>query len=29
MKTFLEDIRANELARNGVQPLIEKVWGYC
>jgi DNA polymerase IV len=27
--TFLKDIRAYELARNGVQPLIEKVWAYC
>lgn len=27
--TFPEDIRAYELARNGVQPLIAKIWGYC
>jgi DNA polymerase-4 len=27
--TFAEDIHAIEPAREGLQPLIEKVWGYC
>lgn len=27
--TFAEDIHSYELAREGLQPLIEKVWGYC
>ncbi|MBB3595983.1 DNA polymerase-4 [Rhizobium sp. BK529] len=27
--TFSEDLHAYELARQGLQPLIEKVWGYC
>ncbi|MBB4273615.1 DNA polymerase IV [Rhizobium mongolense] len=27
--TFAEDIHSYEPAREGLQPLIEKVWGYC
>lgn len=27
--TFSQDIHTYELAREGLQPLIEKVWGYC
>ncbi|NNG74691.1 DNA polymerase IV [Rhizobium laguerreae] len=27
--TFSEDLHALEPAREGLQPLIEKVWGYC
>ncbi|RYC20168.1 DNA polymerase IV [Ciceribacter ferrooxidans] len=27
--TFAEDIHSFELAREGLRPLIEKVWGYC
>ncbi|WP_085032989.1 DNA polymerase IV [Ensifer aridi] len=27
--TFSEDIHSFEPAREGIQPLIEKVWGYC
>jgi DNA polymerase-4 len=27
--TFAEDVHAYEPAREGIQPLIEKVWGYC
>jgi DNA polymerase-4 len=27
--TFSEDIHSYEPAREGLQPLIEKVWGYC
>ena len=27
--TFSQDLHAYELAREGLQPLIEKVWGYC
>lgn len=27
--TFSEDLHAYEPAREGLQPLIEKVWGYC
>ncbi len=27
--TFAEDIHSFELAQEGLQPLIEKVWGYC
>ncbi len=27
--TFSEDIHAYDPARDGLQPLIEKVWGYC
>lgn len=27
--TFPEDVHAYEPAREGIQPLIEKVWGYC
>lgn len=27
--TFAEDIHSFEPAREGLQPLIEKVWGYC
>lgn len=27
--TFAEDIHSYEPAREGIQPLIEKVWGYC
>lgn len=27
--TFSEDIHSFERAREGLQPLIEKVWGYC
>lgn len=27
--TFAEDVHAYDPARAGIQPLIEKVWGYC
>ncbi|MCO6180877.1 DNA polymerase IV, partial [Ciceribacter sp. RN22] len=27
--TFADDIHSFELAREGLRPLIEKVWGYC
>ncbi|RFB96568.1 DNA polymerase IV [Rhizobium leguminosarum bv. trifolii] len=27
--TFAEDIHSYEPAREGLQPLVEKVWGYC